>query len=44
MRNARYFLGIMMWAVLMEMMMGDNVDFEHPDSDGSFDFQGKNRQ
>ena len=20
---------------------GDNVDFEHPDSDGSFDFQGK---
>ena len=21
---------------------GDNVDFEHPASDGSFDFQGKN--
>ena len=21
---------------------GDDVDFEHPDSDGSFDFQGKN--
>ena len=20
---------------------GDDVDFEHPDSDGSFDFQGK---
>ena len=45
MRNTRYFHGIMKWAVLMEAMMVTMLSLNTltlSDSDGSFDFQGKN--